>query len=87
MNSVQSTLFDELVAVAKKPSTIVSKPKYVSSDSDDLIASGKGIIFPCHIARRMPISEERCEHIRNCPLCKDIKQRLDESIGLVSEEM
>lgn len=87
MNSVQSTLFGELESVARKPSVVVSKPKYVSSDSDDLIASGKGIIFPCHIARRMPIGEERCEHIKNCPLCKDIKQRLDESIGLVAEEM
>ena len=87
VSSVQTSLFDELESVAKKPSMVVSKPKYVSSDSDDLIASGKGIIFPCHIARRMLIGEARCEHIKNCPLCKDIKQRLDESIGWVDKEM
>jgi hypothetical protein len=87
MSSVQSTLFDELQSVAKKPSLVVSKPIPVSSDSDDLIASGKGIIWPCHLARRILIGEERCEHIRNCSMCRDIKQRLDESIGMVSEEM
>ena len=87
MNSVQSTLFDELESVAKKPCQVVSKPKSGSSGADDLIASGKGIMFPCIIARRMPISEARCEHIKNCSVCRDIKRRLDESIGWVDEEM
>ena len=87
MSSVQSTLFDELTSVAKKPSLVVSRPVSASSGTDDIIASGKGIIFPCIIARRMMIGEERCEHIRNCSVCKDIKRRLDESIGWVDEEM
>lgn len=87
MSSVQSTLFDELESVAKKPSVVVSKPEPILSGVNDIIASGKGVMFPCHIARRMPIGEVRCEHIKKCPLCRDIKRRLDESIGLVSEEM
>lgn len=87
VSSIQTSLFDELESVAKKPSQVVSKPKPVSSDSDDFIASGKGIMFPCIVARRMLIGEERLEHIKNCPVCRDIKRRLDESIGWVDEEM
>ena len=87
VNNIQTSLFDELESVAKKPSLVVSKPESSSLGADDIIASGKGIIFPCHLARRMTIGEERCEHIKNCPLCKDIKQRLDESIGWVDKEM
>ena len=87
MSSVQSTLFDELESVAKKPSLVASRPMSASSGTDDIIASGKGIMFPCHLARRMPIGEERCKHIRNCSVCRDIKRRLDESIGWVDKEM
>ena len=87
MSSIQSTLFDELESVAKKPSLVVSKPEPILSGADDIIASGKGIIYPCIIARRMPIGEERLEHIKGCPMCKDIKGRLDESIGWVDKEM
>ena len=87
MNSVQSTLFDELESVAKKPRQVISKPKSGSSSIDDITASGKGIMFPCIVARRMLIGEERCEHIKNCSVCRDIKRRLDESIGWVDKEM
>ena len=85
VSTTQETLFSDLMAVAKKPSVVVSKP--VLSGVDDIIASGNGIIYPCIIARRMPIGEERCEHIKNCPMCKDIKRRLDRSIGYVDKEM
>ena len=42
---------------------------------------GKGIFFPCPIAREMLIGEVRCNHIKHCPECKRLIQELDKEVG------
>ncbi len=81
MNTVQKTLFDELNEVAKKPYQVV--PPLVLRN-DDLIPSGKGIVFPCVLARRLPI-DERPGHISVCDTCKRLEKELDESVGIFQE--
>lgn len=36
------------------------------------------IMFPCPVARDLPISDERCEHIKNCDECQRLIKELDE---------
>ena len=40
----------------------------------------KRIFFPCIVAREMPIGDERCNHIKNCPECQRIKKELDKEV-------
>ena len=82
MNTTQKTLFDELNEVSKMPYQ-VARPLVLGQD--DYVPSGKGIIFPCPFARRLPIDETRIEHIRNCDSCKRIEKELDESIDIFQE--
>jgi len=81
MSTVQNTLFDELNEVAKKPYE-VARPLVLTKD--DFIPSGKGIVFPCPIARRLPLCE-RPSHISICDACKRIEKELDESVGIFQE--
>jgi len=81
MSIVQKTLFNELNEVAKKPYQ-VARPLVLTRD--DFIPSGKGIIFPCVVARRLPI-DERPEHMSHCDVCKRINREMDESIGIFQE--
>lgn len=81
MNTTQKTLFDELNEVSQK-SYQVARPFVLNKD--DLVASGKGIIFPCILARRLPL-EMRAGHISSCDACKSIERELDESIGIFQE--
>ena len=83
MSTVQKTLFDELDAVAKK-SYIGAIPLVLTRD--DLVSSGKGIIFPCIIARRLPI-DERPSHMKDCDACKRLEKELDDSIGVVGQNV
>lgn len=79
MDSVQKTLFDELEEVSK---TIHHVARPLVLTKDDLVSSGKGIIFPCVIARRLPI-DERPAHMSSCDACKRLEKELDEHIGVV----
>lgn len=81
MTTVQNTLFDELDAVAKKPHE-VARPLILTKD--DLVPSGDGIVFPCVVARRLPL-EERPGHMSICNACKSIEKELDESVGVFQE--
>ncbi len=83
MSTIQKTLFDELEEVSKKPHE-VARPIVLTSD--DLVPSGDGIIFPCVVARRLPL-EERGVHIANCDVCKRLEKELDESLGLVGRNV
>jgi len=83
MSTLQKTLFDELDDVAKK-SYEVARPLVLTSD--DLVSSGKGIIFPCVVARRLPVSE-RPNHMKDCDACKRLEKELDESIGVVGQNV
>lgn len=82
MDTTQKTLFDELNEVAKKPYQ-VARPLILTRD--DLVPSGDGIIFPCVIARRLPL-EERPGHMSGCDVCKRIERELDESVGIFQEK-
>lgn len=79
MTIIQKTLFDELDEVSKKPFQ-VARPLVLTSD--DLVPSEGGIIFPCVIARRLPI-DDRPEHMKNCDACKRIEKELDKKVGAV----
>lgn len=81
MTTVQKTLFDELNEVAKKPYE-VARPLVLTKD--DFIPSGEGIVFPCPVARRLPL-EERPWHIKYCAVCKRIEEELDASVGIFQE--
>jgi len=81
MSTLQKTLFDELAEVSKKPYQ-VAQPLVLNRN--DYIPSGKGIIFPCVIARRLPI-DERPGHMSTCDACKRIEKELDESVGIFQE--
>ena len=82
-STIQTTLVDELNAVAKK-SYIGATPLILTRD--DLVPSGKGIIFPCIIARRLPI-DERPNHMQYCDVCKRLEKEFDESIGVVGQNV
>lgn len=82
-SSMQTTLFDELNAVAKK-SYVGATPLVLTRD--DLVPSGKGIIFPCIIARRLPI-DERPNHMKDCTVCKRLEKELDDSVGVVGQNV
>lgn len=81
MTTVQKTLFDELNAVAKKPYE-VARPLVLNQN--DLVPTGDGIIFPCVVARCLPL-EERPGHMSTCNACKSIEKELDESVGMFQE--
>lgn len=83
MTNIQKTLFDELNEVAKK-SYEVAIPLVLNQN--DLVPSGKGIIFPCVIARRLPI-DERPNHMKDCDVCKRLEKELDDSIGAVGQNV
>lgn len=83
MSSIQKALFDELDAVAKKPYEVV-RPLVLTRT--DLVPSGKGIIFPCVVARRLPL-EERPNHMKDCDVCKRLEKELDDSIGVVGHNV
>jgi len=83
MSTVQKTLFDELNEVSKKPYQ-VAQPLVLRRD--DYIPSGKGIIFPCVIARRLPISE-RPNHMKDCDVCKRLEKELDEHVVAVGQNV
>lgn len=76
MDTVQKSLFDELEEVSK----CVVQPLILTKD--DLVFSGEGIIFPCIVARRLPVGE-RAGHISSCDTCKRLEKELDDSIGAV----
>jgi len=81
MTTIQKTLYDELDAVAKKPYE-VARPLVLNQN--DLVPSHGGIIFPCVIARRLPIYE-RPGHISTCNACKRLEKELDEHVGIFQE--
>ena len=81
MTTIQKTLFDELNDVAKKPYQ-VARPLVLTSN--DFVPSGKGIVFPCPVARRLPLIE-RPWHMEHCDACKRIEREFDESVGIVQE--
>jgi len=83
MSTTQKTLFDELNAVAKK-SHEVARPLVLTSN--DLVPSRGGIIFPCVVARRLPV-DERPNHMKDCDVCKRLEKELDESIGVVGQNV
>lgn len=80
---IQKTLFDELEEVSKTTSH-ANKPLILTKN--DLVSSGEGIIFPCVVARRLPITQ-RPGHISNCGVCKRLERELDESIGVVGKNV
>jgi len=48
---------------------------------DDVIEKQHvGIIFPCFVAREMPVGDERCEHIKNCVECQRLIKELDKVV-------
>lgn len=79
MSTMQKTLFDELEEVSK---TIHHVARPLVLTKDDLVSSGEGIIFPCVVARRLPVGE-RAGHISSCDACKRLEKELDDSIGVV----
>jgi len=83
MTTVQKTLFDELNAVAKKHHEVV-RPLVMTKD--DYVPSGKGLVFPCPIARRLPV-DERPNHMKDCDVCKRLEKEFDESIGVVGQNV
>ena len=80
---MQKTLFDDLEEVAKKPYE-VARPLVLTRN--DLVPSGKGIIFPCIVARRLPL-EERPGHMTNCDACKRLEKELDVHVGAVGQNV
>jgi len=82
LSSIQKTLFDELYAVAKK--SYDARPLVLNQN--DLVPSGKGIIFPCVVARRLPV-DERPNHMKDCNACKRLEKELDDSIGVVGQNV
>lgn len=83
MSTMQKTLFDELEDVSIKPH-LVARPLVLTND--DLVSSGDGIIFPCVVARRLPI-DERPAHMSSCDACKMLEKELDEYIGVVGRNV
>ncbi len=83
MNTVQKTLYDELDAVAKKPYDVI-RPLVLNQN--DYVPSGKGLVFPCIVARRLPISE-RPNHMKDCAVCQRLEKEFDESIGVVGQNV
>lgn len=83
MTTMQKTLFDELEEVSKEIYH-VARPLVLTKD--DLVSSGDGIIFPCVIARRLPVGE-RAGHISGCDACKRLEKELDEHVGVVGRNV
>ena len=82
MSTIQKTLFDELNEVAKKSYGAIP----LVLNQNDLVPSGNGIIFPCVIARRLPVAE-RPNHMKDCDACKRLEKELDDSIGVVGQNV
>lgn len=83
MSTIQKTFYDELNEVSKEPYQ-VARPLVLNQN--DFVSSGKGIVFPCPVARRLPI-DERPGHMSTCDACKRIEKELDDSIGVVGQNV
>lgn len=81
--TMQKTLFEELEEISKKPYQVAS-PLVLTRD--DLVASDDGIIFPCVVARRLPVAE-RPVHMDGCDVCKRLEKELDERVGVVGHNV
>lgn len=81
MDTTQKTLYDELCGVVEES---YRTSRRTVLNKNDFVPSGEGIIFPCVIARRLPL-EMRPGHISTCDACKRIEKELDESVGIFQE--
>ena len=48
------------------------------SDEEDRDGNSREIMFPCSVARSMPVGDERNAHIKECADCRELIKRLDE---------
>ena len=86
MTTVQKTLSDELEEVAVKQHIAKPHPrfdmnKYFQDEDIKDVAEHElgrvGLVFPCSVAREMPVGDKRREHIKNCGECQRLLKEFD----------